>query len=62
MGNSVLVSSVAPLHYEKDGELVKIDNSLVESEKDSSIFTNESNAFCIELRKAITKESYINLN
>ena len=61
VGTNVLISSTSPLHYEKDGELIEIDNTLVESEKDASILTNKSNDFSVELPKAFSKDSDISL-
>ena len=61
-GTNVIVSSAVPLHYEKDGKLVDIDNTLVKSEKDDSILTNKSNFFNVELPKKMTADSEISLN
>lgn len=44
-GTNVVISSAVPMHYEKDGEFVEIDNTLVKSEKDKSILTNKSRCY-----------------
>ena len=61
-GTNVVVSSAVPLHYEKDGKLVEIDNTLVKSEKNDAILTNKSNSFNVELPKRMTADSAISLN
>lgn len=61
-GTNVVISAAVPLHYEEDGELIDIDNTLVKSDKDSSILTNASNAYNVELPKKYTDDSEIKVD
>ncbi|MCM1284716.1 MAG: hypothetical protein NC213_08675 [Acetobacter sp.] len=59
---NVVISAAVPLHYEEDGELKDIDNTLVKSETDSSILTNNANAYNVELPKKYTDDSEIKVD
>lgn len=50
------------MHYEEDGELKDIDNTLVESDADNSVLTNTANAYNVELPEKYTDDSEIKLN
>lgn len=59
---NVVISAAIPLHYEEDGELKNIDNTLVKSEKDSSVLTNAANAYNVELPKEYANDSEIKVD
>jgi len=59
---NVVISSAVPLHYEENGELKDIDNTLVRSKEDSSMLTNAANAYNVELPKKYTDNSEIKLD
>ncbi len=59
---NVVISAAVPLHYEENGELKDIDNTLVKSETDSSVLTNTANAYNVELPKKYTDDSEIKLD
>lgn len=59
---NVVISAAVPLHFEKDGELKEIDNTLVKSGEDSSVLTNKSNAYNVELPKKYTEDSEIKID
>lgn len=61
-GTNVVISAAVPLHYEKDGELKEIDNTLVKSDKDSSMLTNTANTYNVELPKKLTDDSQIKID
>lgn len=61
-GTNVIISSAVPLHYEEDGELKEIDNTLVKSDEDSSVLTNTANAYNVELPKKYTDNSEIKMD
>lgn len=61
-GTNVIISSAVPMHYEEDGELKEIDNTLVESESDSSVLTNVANSYSVELPDKMTEDSEISLS
>lgn len=50
------------MHYEEDGELKDINNTLVESDADNSVLTNTANAYNVELPEKYTDDSEIKLN
>lgn len=58
----VIISAAVPLHYEENGELKDIDNTLVKSKEDSSMLTNAANAYNVELPKKYTDNSEIKLD
>lgn len=59
---NVVISAAVPLHYEENGELKDIDNTLVKSETDSSVLTNTANAYNVELPNKYTDDSEIKLD
>lgn len=59
---NVVISAAVPLHYEENGELKDIDNTLVKSEEDSSVLTNSANAYNVELPKKYTNDSEIKVD
>lgn len=61
-GTNVVISTAVPMHYEEDGELKDIDNTLVESDADNSVLTNTANAYNVELPEKYTDDSEIKLN
>lgn len=61
-GTNVVISTAVPMHYEEDGELKDIDNTLVESDSDNSVLTNTANAYNVELPEKYTDDSEIKLN
>lgn len=61
-GTNVIISSAIPMHYEEDGELKEIDNTLVESESDSSVLTNVANSYSVDLPDKMTEDSEISLS
>lgn len=61
-GTNVVISAAVPLHYEEDGELKEIDNTLVKSDEDSSVLTNTANAYNVELPKKYTDDSQIKMD
>lgn len=61
-GTNVIISSAMPLHYEENGELKEIDNTLIKSNEDSSVLTNTANAYNVELPKKYTDNSEIKMD
>lgn len=59
---NVVISAAVPLHYEKNGKLKDIDNTLVKSEEDSSVLTNKANAYNVELPNKYTDDSEIRID
>lgn len=59
---NVIISAAVPLHYEENGELKDIDNTLIKSKEDSSMLTNAANAYNVELPKKYTDNSEIRLD
>ncbi len=59
---NVVISAAVPLHYEENGELKDIDNTLVKSEEDSSVLTNKANAYNVELPNKYTDDSEIKVD
>lgn len=61
-GTNVAISSSLPIHYEDNGQLVEIDNTLVKSEKDDTVYTNKSNPYDVELPETLNSSAEVSLN
>ena len=57
--DGTIISTVYPsnIHYEKDGKLVDIDNSLEEKNEDEGIYQNKNNDFKIKFAKKSNKNN-----
>lgn len=62
--DGTIISTVYPsnIHYEKDGKLVDIDNSLEEKNEDEGIYQNKNNDFKIKFAKKSNKNNLVKLS
>ena len=60
-GNIIATIYPSDIHYEKNGELVDIDNTFEESTEDEGLYKNKSNSFEVKFAKKSNKNNLVKL-